>query len=327
MDSLRNVITNTIVQKIPPNTNIIGYIMNLLNISRESVYRRIRGNISFSLEELAKLSIDLDFSLDEVLKKEMNSRIFFDFNLRSDNDPSDIFIKIHKNYFKVLFEASNAAEFESIMILNHISPEFVIFFNHLFKFSYYRWMHQNQETSLKYFYSDVTMPNSLLSLQKEAGEIFKKLRKNTYIIDSNVFLNMVREIQYCYNRRLINESEFFLIKNDLLGLVNMIESIVQTGFYGSNAKYNFYLSSLNVESNSRYIRYNDQITTIFFINSIKQVIITNTNMSTVHKKWLDSMLKYSTLFSQSNEILQVKYFNTQRSYIDDLLNNTIKTSL
>ena len=323
MDNLRSIITSKILSNIPPRVKSIDYLMETLDISRESVYRRIRGDISFTLEEIAKLSIELGFSIDELIMKDMPSRVFFNLHTTATQSPSEVFIAIYQRYFNNIFDITYVKDIESIMVLNHIPPEFIIFFNHLFKFSYYRWMHQNQEVSLKYFYSDVTLPESLLSLQHKSVENLKLIKNNTFIIDSNIFFNLIREIQYYYKRRLINDDEFLALKNDLIGLVNKMENIAQTGFYGPNAKYNLYLSSLNIDSSSRFIKFDEQAKSLFFVNSIEPVIVMNPSLCTMHKRWLESMRKYATLITQSNEILQVKYFNKQRNFIEEISDDSL----
>jgi len=323
LNNLRSIITSKILSNIPPRVKPIDYLMETLDISRESVYRRIRGDISFTLEEIAKLSIELGFSIDELIMKDMPSRVFFNLHTTASQNPSDIFISIYQRYFSNTFDLSYVKDAESIMVLNHIPPEFIIFFNNLYKFLYYRWMHQHQEASLKYCYSDITMPDELVSLQHKAVDNLKLIKNNTLIVDSNVFLNLIREIQYYYKRRLINETEFLALKNDLIGLVNKMEGIAQTGYYNHNAKFNFYLSSLNIDSSSRFMKFDEQMRSMFFVNSIEPVVVMNPNLCTMHKKWLDSMRKYATLITQSNEILQVKYFNKQRNYIEEISDNSI----
>jgi len=317
MDNLRSTIATKILSNIPPRVKSIDYLMEALNISRESVYRRIRGDISFTLEEIAKLSVDLGFSIDELVIKDMHSRLFFDLHVSETQTPSDNYVIFFQQNFQNLFDLPFSKEVESIEILNRVPLGFLIFFNHLFKFSYYRWMHQNQETSLKYFYSDVVLPEKLISLQQKAIENLRKYRNNTYIFDSNIFLNLIQSVQYYFKRRLINEDEFYLLKDDLLGLVNMVESIAQTGFNKSGTRNNLYLSSVNVESSSRYAKYGDLVQSQFYVDVMEPITIANPNLCGIHKKWLESMRKYATLITQSNEILQVRYFNKQRSYVEE----------
>jgi len=317
MDNLRSTIATKILSNIPPRVKSIDYLMEALNISRESVYRRIRGDISFTLEEIAKLSVELGFSIDELVIKDMHSRLFFDLRVSEAQTPSENYVTIFRQNFQSLFDLPLVKEVESIEIINRVPLGFIIFFNHLFKFTYYRWMHQNQETSLKYFYSDVIMPEKLISLQQKAIDSMRKFRNNTYIFDPDIFLNLVQSIQYYYKRRLIDENEFYLLKDDLLGLVNMVESIAQTGLNKSGTKNNIYLSSLNVESSSRYVKYGEQVQSQFYVDAMEPIIIANPNLCGIHKKWIDSMRKYATLITQSNEILQVRYFNKQRTYIEE----------
>jgi len=322
MDNFRSIIATKILSNIPPRVKPIDYLMETLNISRESVYRRIRGDISFTLEEISKLSVELNFSIDELVISEMHSRIFFDLPINPKQSLPDAFITIFQEYFQDIFNMSNVKDIESIMVSNHVPFPFVIYFNHLFKFFYYQWMHQNQESSLKYFYSDVILPDELVRLQQKAIEGSNKIRSNTFIFDSNVFFNLIQKIQYYYKRRLINDSDYSLLRNDLSKMIDMVESIAQTGFCNAKSKCSFYISSLNVEASSRYIKYDKQATSQFFVNSFEPLVITNPNLCAIHKKWLDSLRKYSTLITQSNEILQVRYFNKQRSYLEDNIVNT-----
>ena len=327
MNKLKSTTASKILSNIPLHVKPIDYLMETLNISRESVYRRIRGDISFTFDEIAKLSIELGFSIDELITKDMPAHVFFDLHVTSAQDPSDAFVIKFQQYFSSIFDLTFAKEIESTMILNHIPMEFVVLFEHLFKFSYYRWMHQFQESSLKYFYSDIVVPESLACLQHKAVENLKKVQKNTFIFDPNIFLNLVREIHYYYKRRLINDEDFSHLKKDLTGLVDMMEGIAQTGFYFSQTRFNFYLSSLNIESSSRFTEFDEQTQSQFFIDALEPIAISNPNLCAIHKKWLDSMRKYSTLISLSNEILQVRYFNKQRAYIEEIVENTGSFSL
>jgi len=317
MDNLRKTIATRILSSIPPRVKSIDYLMQSLNISRESVYRRIRGDISFTVEEIAKLSVDLGFSIDELIIKNMQSRVFIDSNISVNQTPTDNYISIFQQNFQCIYDLPQVEDAESIAVLNRVPFSFLIFFNHLFKLDYYRWMHQHQETSLKYFYSDVVLPEKLIGLQQKAIEHMKKLKNITYILDPDVFFNLVQEVQYYYKRRLITDSEFLQLKDDLFGLVNMVETIAQTGSNKSGIKYNLYISSLNLDSSSRYIKYGDELKSQFFINALEPITIVNLDLCKVHKKWLDSMRKYATLITQSNEILQVRYFNRQRDFIEE----------
>jgi hypothetical protein len=317
MDNLKNNVTAKILSRIPTRIKPIDYLVETLNISKESVYRRVRGDISFTLEEIAKLSIELGFSIDEFVRNDQHIRAFFDLQTSSGH-PSDVYITMFQQYFQHSFDLAYAKNIEMVTALNHIPLEFIVFFDNLFKFSYYRWLHRNMELSLNYNYSSVVLPHELISLQKNVIENSKKVQNNTFIFDLNIFKSFIYQIQYYYKRKLITEDEFYQFREELLNLIDLMESIAQTGSYTSNAKFNFYLSSINIESSNRYIKYDEQVRSQFFIDWMESVIIDNTAVCALHKKRLDSLRKYATFITQSNEILQVKYFNKQRSNIEKI---------
>jgi hypothetical protein len=57
----KDALTTKILDSIPKNIKPIEYLIKILDISKESAYRRLRGEIPFTFEEMSKLSLDLDF--------------------------------------------------------------------------------------------------------------------------------------------------------------------------------------------------------------------------------------------------------------------------
>jgi hypothetical protein len=327
MSNLRSTIAAKVLNNIPPHVKPIDFLIENLSISRESVYRRIRGDISFTLEEIAILSVKLGFSIDELIMNDKPTHVLFDMQTSSMHNSSEIFIAIFQQYFQDILDSNYTNGIKSIAVLNHVPCEFIVFFDNLFKFVYYRQIHQCQESSYKFCYSDVTVPKELVSLQKNVTENLAKVNDNTFIIDSEIVAYLIQEIQYFYKRKLISQEEVIILKEDLFGLVDMMENIAQTGSYNSEAKFNFYLSLLNIESSSRYFEYEKRTKSQFYINAFEPISITHSMLCRQHKKWLDSVRKYTTLITQTNEILQIKYFAKQRTHIEQILENQTKISL
>ena len=53
---------------MPPGSSAIDEIAQVLNVSVDSVYRRMRGEKTISLEELYKLSSHYKISLDQLME-------------------------------------------------------------------------------------------------------------------------------------------------------------------------------------------------------------------------------------------------------------------
>ncbi|MDR3338808.1 MAG: hypothetical protein LBT25_01720 [Candidatus Symbiothrix sp.] len=320
MNNFRKLIIEKLLERIPPHIKPIDYLMEVLDISKESMYRRLRGDISFTLEEMTKLSIELKFSLDELIETGKETHIFFNLSSMPVENPSDVFLIMLRQHYQCIQDIINGENTESLITVNSIQPIFTVFFDNLFRFQYYRWMHQNQDASLKYHYSDIEVPKEIASLQQQLKSVSRKVTNLTFIFNSNIIENLIQEIHYYYKRRLIDEETFHVLKGEVSDFVDMVEEIARTGNLDPGTKINLYLSLFNVETNSYYHKYDNKFASYFFLYSIESIVTADSRICAKHRKKLYSLKKYSSLITQSNEILQAKYFAQQRAYIENLTN-------
>jgi hypothetical protein len=318
--NLNEVIVNTILRSIPQNIKPVNYLMDLLELSRESVYRRIRREIPFSMEEITKLSLTLGFSIDEIIEGSKTERKFFDLQILSDF--SEAYIWLFKEYDNYLQNILNAKKSRVLMALNHIPPLFSTFFDNLSKFFYYKWLNENVEDMSNRSFADLHIPNESILLQEKITTSCKKINNVVMILSPHIFLSTIKDIQYFYRRKLLNNDELQLLKNDIFDLIDLGEKIAKSGSFNAGSHMDFYLSTLNIHSNSIYLHYDNVRETHFWIYSANPMIIRNSEICDMQKKWVYSLKKHSTLITESNEILQIEFFNRQREYVKELLNGT-----
>jgi CRISPR/Cas system-associated endonuclease Cas1 len=196
---LNEIIVNVILKSIPKNIKPVNYLMDLLELSRESVYRRIRREIPFSMEEITKLSLTLGFSIDEIVEGSKKERKFFDLQILSDF--SETYIWLFKEYDNYLQNILNAKKNRVLMALNHIPPLFSTFFDNLSKFFYYKWLNENIEDISNRSFADLHIPNELVLLQEKISINCKKINV-VMILSPHIFLSTIKDIQYFYRRKL-----------------------------------------------------------------------------------------------------------------------------
>jgi hypothetical protein len=307
----------TILKSIPKNIKSVAYLSTALHLSNESVYRRIRGDIPFTTDELTKLALKLKFSIDSIIEESDSERAFFNFYSK-DRDPVLIYSAMLGKCNDLLENMLHSDTIESIMALNCLPPTFSVFFDHLFKFTFYKWLHQSNEISFNQNFSDIVIPDELISYQKKIRSNIMKIDNSVLIIDPNIFLNLAKDIQYYYQRRLLDKEDFRLLKKDLINTIDLFENMARTGFSGSEAKISLYLSSLHINANTGYFSYGDVIETLIWVLTVDPIMVCNLEVSNKQKKWLLSLRRHSTLISQSNEILQAEFFDQQRRQVDDI---------
>jgi hypothetical protein len=314
-------LTSKILDNIPQSIKSINYLIDKLNISRESAYRRLRGDIPYSFEEITNLSLDLGFSVDEVIGMSNGKRIFFDLQTDRSANPEESFLAMFVEYSKFVDIAKMAENVEIFISNNRINLFLLAKYDFLFKLYYYKWIHQTSCVSINKSFSEITVPEEIMSIRNEFLPKLINFTRANFIIDRDIFLTLVREIQYYYNRKLISDVEIILLKQELLELLNSMELLMQLGINENGSTYNFYLSLLDVETNTINISYDNNMASLYWLYSANAVVIKNQEICFMHKKWLESLKKYSVLITQSNEILQAEFLNKQREYIENINND------
>ena len=71
-------------------------------IGKEAIYRRLRGEVPFTLEEAALISRKLGVSLDNVIGVCFSSNAVFDLNVVDHEDPFETYYSLLKKYVNVL---------------------------------------------------------------------------------------------------------------------------------------------------------------------------------------------------------------------------------
>jgi hypothetical protein len=312
-----------VLNNISQNIKLTDYLMDTLDISRESVYRRLRGDIPFTFDEIIKLSLDLNFSIDEIIGQNEKSRVFFDLIENRSFNPQQTFLALLGDYHQYITSMRNAENIETTNAINRVLMWLALDFDHIFKFAYFKWAHQTYKISANTNFSEIEISPEIILLRKKINHDLKYIAHSSYILDQRVLLHTIREIQYYYRRKLITEAELLLIKEDLMGLVDKVEAIARTGINSVGATVDFYLSSVSIESNSMHTFYDNKGVSYFWIYSLSPVSINNADACMLHKKWLDSLRRYSILITQSNEILQEEFFYKQRKYLEGITDDML----
>ena len=293
--------------------------MDLLDLSRESAYRRVRGDIPLTLEEAAIISAKLGLSLDELVGQSGKERAFFDLNANETQKGAESYSLIINNLNLIYEKIRKAKSSELIIAYNRIPVALTANYEYIKKFRYYKWIHQTHDVPLNFYFSEFKVPSQLNTDYKKYTYNYQKIKNITIILDKNIFVSIIDEMLYYYKRNLINREELKAMQKELLQILNDLEQILQTGINKTGSSRLIYLSTLNIESNYSYLEYDENVCSLFWVYTINPIMVFNNEACTIQKKWLDSLMKYSTLITRSNELLQAEFLNTQREYIEAMI--------
>ncbi len=306
-------ITATIIDKIPAKMRPVHYLMNLLDIGIDSAYRRLKGDIPYDFEEISKISIDLGFSLDEVIGESKEDKVFFENIINLFDKPQESLKDMLNNHYRFVTNHCNAKESELIVSMNRLLFTQIIGYNNILRFLYYQWACQVSETSTDFHFSNLELSPEIIALCDKIRDHQLHINNQVFIVDPQIILNTINGAQYYYKRELISAEDFSLIKKDFHEYLNLMEKIAQKGVNAVGSKIDIYVSTLNIETNAMYSVCDNRIESYFLFNSLAPIKSSNYQINLINKKWLDSIKKYAVLITGSNEMIQADLFRKARN--------------
>jgi hypothetical protein len=307
-------IVNIIKRSIPKNIKTTDYLMGKLGLSRESVYRRIRKEIPFSIVELVKLSLDLGFSIDEIVESNKSTHLVFDSKLTAPTKNPNPYISLFQGYDNYLNILVNAEKSETSLALNEFPPLFTIFNENLFKFNYYKDIVTRTPKNDIGSFLDMKIPRELRSLLEKISVKLLGIKNVTIICSPNIYHSIIKNIQYLYQRKQLTSDELLLLKEEVLNWINFGEMVTESGFFGKDTKVDIYLSTFLINSDVLFMQYGEESETHIWIYDNDPLMIKNKEICSTQIEWFQALKNRSSLISQSNEILRENFFDMQRDY-------------
>ena len=313
-------VNNIIKSYIPAGVKIVPFLMDLLNISRESAYRRLRNEISYTVQEVVVLVSKLNMPPQEIFGGDKGQdKTYFTLGSFEEESPSENYVQMMKSKIKALQDMSNGRSIRATYVGNRISDGLLLHYKMLSKLRYIKWVHQTHKLAINSKYSDIVVPPQVLDVHKEYLESSKKVSHYTAIFDFNIVQAVINTIKFYYRRNLITDDELLEMKNELHEVLDGLEQISRTGKNAYGLDNILYLSYLQVESNIILFESESGIS-VHLLSSGKDTIVTNdVKFCEDQKLWIDSLLKFSVLITRSNEILQAELFTRFRKTIDHQL--------
>lgn len=313
-----------VTQHANPEKNIAEQLSEILSIGKEAAYRRLRNEVPFSFKEAGKLALSLNFSLDQLISAQSSNMSVFELQFADSSDLFGYYTRLLNYYLNLCSKVEKSDTSKIMVVFNTLPASCFLNYDQLFRFVMYRNQHQLKSNSLATPFSEMQIPRELTLLQHKLANSLRKIRKNYFIIDWSVFLSFIRDVHYFYKLGLITPNEVEEIQKDLLIAINDLEQFTIDGSYPNGNSVSVYLSNIDFISSQLFIEYDSNYFVQQVLFSMNMLVSRDPNICLKQKSWIDVLIKYSTLITQSGEIERLRYFKTQRDYI---LNMTVFSAL
>jgi hypothetical protein len=308
---------------LPAHVSVVDEIAELLQMSTDSAYRRIRGEKMLTLDEMAVLCSKYQLSVDGLLHLNGNSIVFAGQQI----DFSRFELEQHLRF--ILLQLQQLQSFSNCRMyyLAKDVPVFHYFhFTNLAAFKFFAWLktilHNPVYNNKKFILSDAVNDNWRM-LSHSIIDTYNRIPSEE-IWSLETINSTIRQIEYCRDAMLFDSEETIqLLYAELLQLVNHIEEQAAAGCKfapGSQGKngggFQLYYNGAILGDNtilmhmgeSRKVYLNHAI--LNYINTGDEKFCNYTAGS------IDTIIQKSALISRVGEKERNKFFNVLRSEVE-----------
>ncbi|MDR0505533.1 MAG: hypothetical protein LBH32_01770 [Dysgonamonadaceae bacterium] len=309
MKDLNKKIVDKITERLVTDKKSVNYIRDVLCISKESAYRRYKSQIPFSFDEIATIATALGFSVDEIIGGDQRNRTVLDIPVdKGLQSPFGLFANKIKQEIGIMNDLLDSKNTNVIAAINRV-PLYLMPFKELFKFEYFNYLYSAGQVPLMTQFSDIVIPAEIEKLHEKSVELMSRLPKLTIIVDNLFFSKIINEISYYHDLKFISDDDFRLLQGDILKFYDMCETLLRTGKNNSGANYSIYYSFLLLNFNCVYYEYDDKNMLQLYLYPEYPILINDNPMvSNIQKRWLESVIRNSTLITKSSDILKIEAF-------------------
>lgn len=312
---------------LPENISLADTLSDLLGISTDSVYRRLRGETSLSIDEVSMICDHFRISFDELNTLENSSSVTFTFSplltvddykgyLRSIRDDMVQFSKVPGS--TITWAA------EDIPIFHHFRYPF------LGTFKVYYWFHciiHTDEHKDKPFNPGL-IDEEIKSLCEEIYSLYARIPSVEIWTDLTV-ASLFVQVDYVWQSGLFERKEdalevCSLIEQQINKLQKEAELTYKLGFNDEPVlgedSFRLYHSDIEIGNNTIFVTMGENKILYLTHNTMNKIVTLNRQFCDSTEKWINNLKKKSTLISGVSEKQRYQFFNRIRAQLKTLEN-------
>lgn len=306
-------------QRIPERGRLSRFLIDALCIEKEAVYRRLRGEVQFTLAEAAVIARKLHISIDDIFSIAAKYR-GYPFRLYGYNffNMTEADYAIAEQYLSVIRMAVNDPHSEFGYGSRIVPLHFSASYKRIFRLYMLRWLYQFDDPGATLPYAQVVIPARFQAYHDEFTEEVQKVKHTYFVWDDLLMYYMANDIRYFYRIGIMTDEDVALLKEELLQFLKDLESLASKGHYKTGNKVEIYVSNLNFEATYTYLYSENVQLSMMTAFSLSALTSLEAEACERMRTWIHSLKRTSTLISTCSEIDKAHFFKKQRDYLDEI---------
>lgn len=321
--SRQELFIERIKMALSPEFSLVNELADLLEISTDSAYRRIRCETSFSLDEIIKVCNHYQISFDAFCIGNSGTVIF---NSKLLTNSSESFKKYMDTMLLDMQRIYSGSEKEIIYAAEDI-PLFHLFrYPALAAFKIFYWMKSvlNIPELEKKHYNPSLIDERIMETGKNILALYAKI-PCIEIWSERTISSLIKQIDYYYEAGYFKEKEDALKLCDifteaLLDIQTQAEKSTKASVAGFENNFILYNSDIEIGNNCIFVKAGGSATVYLRHLTFNSMFTQNTSFCNETEQWLKGLIKKSSLISGVSEKQRNQYFRKALDMIQQLKN-------
>lgn len=315
--TIQDLFIQRLKESIPPNHSLVDEMADLLEVSTDSAYRRIRGETALTIDEVSRICSHYRIPFDYAgVQGGKGDSVTFSYNHLSDKPES--FEKYLENILADLKQIKSTEKKEIIFAAEDV-PIFHHFrFPKLSAFKLFYWSRSilNSSTLEGKMFDPSAVPQSWMDTVNKIYELYLHV-PSIEIWSEDTLNSTLKQVEYYW------ESGLFRNRQDMLDVLDEISQMIKriewqaahsTKFDGevpgasTTQNYTLYNSDLMIGNNCVLIRAGGGRHAYISHNTFNTMVTTNSGFCDETENWLKNLIRKSTPISGVSEKQRFRFF-------------------
>ncbi len=303
---------------LPPGIGLAEELADVLHISTDSAYRRIRGETELTIEEIFKITKKYAISIDDVFSNRSDTVTFAYTKLTDSAQNFEDYLRRLLSHLKTI----NKFETRKIYYVAEEIPLMYSFFSKkLTDLKLFYWQRSvlniKEYQQIKYQYGIV--PETLVDLAHGAYHEYLSIPSTEVWTDQTVFTGL-RQIKYYFDSGILTKEIALDLLEEYKRMLEVIHSAAETGRKNSSDRaesYTLYCSDVVLGTNCIYTFFGESTYSFISFNTLNSLATNNPEFCEETEHWVKNLERKSTLISGVGEKQRYQFFSQMFKHWDD----------
>jgi transcriptional regulator with XRE-family HTH domain len=318
--TIQNQFIKKLKEALPPSVGIAEEIADVLGVSNDSAYRRIRGETELTIEEVYVLAKKYGISLDAIFGNQADT-VTFSYTKLTDSEKN---FEIYLN--RILSHLKTLNKFDSKKIY-YVAEEIPIFYSFFSKkltdFKLFYWQRSvlniPEYQQLKFDWGVVA--DNLIEL---AHNLYKEYLTipSSEIWTVETVLTGIRQIQFYFDSGIITSVHAIDLLTEYRAMIDIIFKNAENGRKNISDKdetFVMYHSEVVLGTNCIYVVMGDTKYSYISFNTMNSLTTNNIQFCEETEHWVRNLEKKSTIISGVSAKQRYQFFNSMYKKVDDVI--------